>query len=276
PSEHELPQLFLLAVGISEFADKERNLDFAAKDAKEIVVAFEQSPAYSKVNKMLLTNKEATLANFEKQLAFLQKAKPGDVVIIYFSTHGVLDEKMDYYLATHDMAFANPQEKGISYYKLEELLSKLSCRNRMIIMDACHSGEVDKDEAALVTEKKDNPSSVTAKSGSFTVQPKMGLKNSFAYMHALFDDASRSTGTHIIGAASGYQVALESGEWNNGAFTYALKAGLSLKAADLDKDGSVQVSELQTYLCKTVPQLTNGEQTPALRSVNRDNDFRLW
>lgn len=270
------PELYILAVGVSKFADKERNLDFAAKDATEIVEALEQSPAFSKVNKMLITDKEATLANFEKQAAFLQKAKPGDVVIIYFSTHGVLDEKMDYYLATHDMEFANPQGKGIPYYKLEEMLSKLSCRNRMIIMDACHSGEVDKEDATLVMEKKDNPSTVTAKSGAFSIQPKLGLKNSFAYMHALFDDASRSTGTHIIGAASGYQVALESGEWSNGAFTYALKAGLTLKAADLDKDGNVNVAELQTYLQKTVSQLTNGEQTPALRSVNRDNDFRLW
>jgi hypothetical protein len=55
-----------------------------------------------------------------------------------------------------------------------------------------------------------------------------------------------------------------------------MKAGLTNGAADQDKNGQVTVSELQSYLRQTVPALTDGQQTPSLRSVNRDNDFRLW
>lgn len=46
-------------------------------------------------------------------------------------------------------------------------------------------------------------------------------------------------------------------------------------AADANKDGSVQMSELGEYVKKRVSELTNSKQTPNTRRLNLESDFTL-
>lgn len=70
----------------------------------------------------------------------------------------------------------------------------------------------------------------------------------------------RSTGTAVIAASGGEEGALERD--GNGVFTFAVLAGLTNAAADLDHDGRVQVAELQAFVTQHVARLTDGRQTP--------------
>ena len=178
----------------------------------------------------------------------------------------------------NDVDFNDPRDKGLPYDAVNHMLDGISCRNRLIMIDACHSGEVDKDEEVTRSTLTANNSDVkiNQKSGTSFIRPKAGLKNSFTYMKTLFNDVSKGTGATVISAAGGYEFALESEDWNNGVFTYAILEGLTSGDVDRNRDGYVYVSELKDYVTQKVVELTDGKQHPTTRSENALNDFILF
>ncbi len=270
------PDLYVLAVGISEYTNEERNLTYAAKDAQDIVNSLNKSKQYNKVHVKLILNKEATKSNILKKAAFLKDSRIDDQVMVYISSHGLLDDQLDYYLATTDVNFNNPSEKGLPYDQIEQLLEKVKSRNRLVLIDACHSGEIDKEEMILANGNSNQNVKATSKSGTKIVVPKTGLKNSFSYMQTLFSDVSKGLGATIISAAGGMEFAYETNDKKNGIFTYSIIEGLESKNADLNKDGEVQLTELQSYIQYRVHQLSGGLQVPTVRKINSYNDFVIY
>ncbi|MCP4439212.1 MAG: hypothetical protein GY810_09755 [Aureispira sp.] len=280
PEKEELPDLYIYSVGVSNYQDTARDLTFASKDANDITAALKKhSKQYNQVHTKIITNENATVENVKALLDELKGTKVDDQVILYFSCHGLLDDNLDYYLAMHAVDFENPANGGLAYNDLEIAIADMPARKRLMFIDACHSGEVDKTEVekekvdASTDQNKDVK--VRAKSGNYIIKPKTGLRNSFAYMQALFSDVTKGTGATIISAAGGMEYALESDEWGNGVFTHSILKGLS-KKADLDENGYVKISELQTYVTYMVHKLTNGKQIPTARHVNRLNDFLIY
>jgi WD40 repeat protein len=276
-AEDSKPNLYLFTIGVSEFKDNERNLKYAKKDAEDLIQQFKQTGQYGEVMVKSFYNEEATAKNIQKAERFLEEAGINDHVMIYVSTHGVLDDSLNYYLAMHDMDFNAPAEKGLPYEQIDRLLDGLKCRNRLVLIDACHSGEVDKSEAIVKVENISKNVRRRSKSGrSDMIRPKTGLRNSFTYMQELFSNLSNQSGATVISAASGYEFALESEEWNNGVFTYAILQGLQTKEADLDEDAKVLISELKWYVVEKVGKLTQGQQHPTTRKENDLNDFVIY
>ncbi len=280
PAKPKKADLYLFTIGVSEFKTKDRNLKFAEKDGKDLVAKFKESKQFGTVHTLEVYNEEATISNVERASKFLKKATVDDQIMIYISSHGLLDEELNYYLAMHETNFDQPDQSGLPYEAINELLDNIPCRNRLVMIDACHSGEVDKEDVASI--KKLAPTNtdlaVNTKSGATLIRPKAGLKNSFTYMKTLFDDLSKGTGATVISAAGGFEFALESEDWNNGVFTYAILEGLQSGKADRNKDGVVLVSELKNYVTRQVIELTEGKQHPTTRSENSLNDpiiFRL-
>ena len=187
-----------------------------------------------------------------------------------------MDDQLDYYLATTDVDFNNPSEKGLPYTKVEEMLEKVLSRNRLVLIDACHSGEIDKEEMMLADANPNQNVKATAKSGAKIVAPKTGLKNSFSYMQALFSDVSKGLGATVISAAGGMEFAYETGEKQNGIFTHSIIEGLQSKAADINKDNQIQLTELQLYIQYRVSELSGGLQVPTTRKINSYNDFVIY
>ena len=188
---------------------------------------------------------------------------------------------MDYYLATTDVDFADPSKRGLPYEAIERMLDKVPARKRLIMIDACHSGELDKAEvetvkAPEVVQKKDKKITIAFKGGRTFVKPKAGLNNSFDYMKALFNDISNSSGATVISAAAGYEFALESKEWNNGVFTYSVLNGIRSEAADFNNDGRISISELKNYVISQVAELTDGKQVPTTRRENQSVEVVIY
>ena len=272
------PDLYLLVIGVSQFKDAQHNLKYAAKDAQDLVSAFTNDPQFGHVIVKQVLNTDATKENILKEGNMFADAKVDDVVMLYVSSHGLLDEKLDYYIATTDVTFSDPSGRGLPYQELENMMERSPSRNRLVLIDACHSGEVDKDETDIVQNKtvSDNKNvQVVSKSGGFDVAPRTGLNNSFAYMQALFDDVSKGIGVTIISAAGGTEYAYESKDWNNGVFTYSILNGIKSKDADANKDGVITVNELKEYVRGEVIKLTEGKQVPNARKENLTNDFIL-
>lgn len=269
------PNLHIVTIGVSNYKDSNYNLDYAAKDATDVANLFHGR--YERYNRIYLHKFTDALAQREQILAIKEKlnnTQIKDEVIIFAAGHGLLDENLDYYFATHDIDFENPAARGLKYEALEGLLDGIPARRKLLFIDACHSGEVDKEEVELVkTELQRKGVSVRG----FAKKPQpAGIDNVFELMQELFADLRRGTGAMVISSSAGLEFALESEQWKNGVFTYALLEGLSSGKCDTDKDGVVKVSELKEYVFSRVVELTNGRQHPTSRRENLESDFVVW
>ena len=202
------------------------------------------------------------------------------MVIIFLAGHGLLDEEYEFYFATYDCDFDDPARYGLSYDELDSMLYLIPSRKVLLMIDACHSGEVDVDlmsKSTAVPSYTDVSVSVSSQFRGAKVrrEPQVGLRNSIDYMKQLFVSMNYGTGAQVISAASGEGYALESDKWNNGLFTYAFLNALNDSEADLNKNRKLEVSELRSYVSEKVAELSNGKQLPTARAVNRSNDFTI-
>ncbi len=278
------PTLYVLAIGVSKYADSAYNLNYAEKDASDLLAFFQaHARRFANVKVLPIVDREATKEKILKAGEFLRAAGVDDEVVLFLAGHGMLDEKLDYYFGTTDIDFGRPAERGLSYEAIEGMLDGVAARQKLLLMDTCHAGEVDKDETRVeVAAPGQTTRAQPARAGiKVTAFPRasvagakvIGLGNSFSLLQELFADLRRGTGAAVISAASGVEYAYEAD--GNGVFTHAVLEGLKGKA-DSDGDGTVKVSELREYVIKLVQELTGGQQKPTSRRENLENDFSLY
>lgn len=208
---------------------------------------------------------------------FLKPALIDDQVIIFIAGHGVLDANLDYFFATYDMDFKNPALHGIAYDQIEDLLDGIKPLKKTLLIDACHSGEIDKEELELAqNETETEDLAVTFRAVGNNVQKQLNSDNTFELTKSLFSDLRKGTGATIISSAGGMEFAIEGDDWNNGLFTYCFLNGIKSKEADTNKDGEIWLSEVQVYVSRKVAQHSGGLQQPTSRAENQTVDFRLW
>lgn len=274
------PDLYLITIGVSEYHNDLYNLDYAAKDAEDISALFkDKSKIFGNVHTIKVLNKDATVENILKLKSQLEKSKVDDVVMLFFAGHGVLDSEMDYYLATTEIDADDIANTALRYDYLEGLFDKIPARKKVIIIDACHSGEVDKDEEFTDTDLEVNENVVLREIQSATAletSTKITTQSSFELMKMMFADIRRGTGSTVISSAGGGEYAYETEENKNGIFTYVLINGIISKKADLNKDGDIMISELRDYVSNTVSKITKGHQNPTSRRENLEFDFKIW
>ena len=272
------PDLYFIGIGIEEFNDPALNLSYPVKDLQDLRLAFEaKSKDYSRMVLKTLHNKEVTSNNLDAIKKLLQKSKVDDHVILFVAGHGFIDTNLNYFFVTPKMDFDNPKETGISYDYLEALLDGIPARQKLFLMDACHSGELDSAEVKLVENEFRESNNVKFRAIlSRKTSSKVGSNNIFNLMKSLFVDLRRNTGTTVISSAGGVEFAIEGGRWQNSVFTHSLLSGLIESKADLNADGKIMVSELQGYTAKQVSKLTKGRQKPTFRVENITRDWQIW
>lgn len=273
------PDLYIISVGSGQFVQAKKNLKYPSKDAKDLVDLFkEQSANFGQITNLVFQNEKVTRAALLKTKELLRKTKPDDMVLLFFAGHGMLDKNLDYFLSTYNTDFTNPALQAISYQDLEGILDSIPARNKIMFLDACNSGEVDKENTREYVDARTTVGEKVFRSASdrSVKEVHVGAENSFTLMQALFSDLRRSTGASVISAASAYENAVEGDQWQNGVFTYSMKRGLKDRKADINKDGKINLSELMNYLNGEVSELTNGNQQPTSRAENIINDPVIW
>ncbi len=285
--EFKRPRLFILTLSVSEYVNRNYNLKYAVKDGRDFSKLLGQGVKlserfgnqFSAIYVDTLFNEQLTREAFEQKAEILKQAGPNDRVIIYLSGHGLLDKQLNFWFATHDMDFDHPEKRGLSYARIDQLLDEIAAREKLLLMDACHSGQSDKSEQLVQkVEKHDGVKVQEFRTRGTEVidEDRPALNTSMEMMQLVFRDLSQSSGTQVISAAAGNSYALESDVWNNGIFTFCLLNGIKEKEADFDEDGMVRLDELQKYVIREVEVNTNGRQKPTSRSWNRWANFRMY
>jgi uncharacterized caspase-like protein len=151
--------------------------------------------------------------------------KPDDLLLFYFSGHGVTDDRRDFYFTgTSTSKEALPPTAVSSVYVQTQMYNSRSQR-QVAILDCCHSGAF--------------PKGMKAKDIG-TVDIKLG-----------------GEGQAILTAADSSQYAFEQEGFELSLYTHFLVEGLKTGAADRDEDGDVSVDELHVYVEGKVKSVNN-------------------
>jgi WD40 repeat protein len=271
PEKPRKEMIYFIGIGIDRFANPSYNLSYSTKDIRDLCVKLKEKYKESIVIDTLF-NSQVSVANVKALKQRLLKTTVNDKVIVSYSGHGLLSRDFDYYLSTYTVNFSRPEENGLPYDELEHLLDSIPARKKLMLIDACHSGEVDKDEEFAMNRKADSLGLAKTKGSQLLVEnheQRVGLKNSFELMQSLFVNVGKNTGTVIISAAAGNEYALESSKWNNGVFTYSI-----LEA--LQNYPTMKISELKKVVSARVEELTNGLQKPTYRNETIAVDWSIW
>lgn len=264
--------LYFVGIGAKEYEESIMDLKFSDKDIRDVLCILKKSDVYDKIFIDTFFNEDVNAQLIEQVRKRLKTSTTDDQVIIMYSGHGVLDENLNYYLATYNIDFNNPDKKGISYDSLELLFDKIPARKRLLLLDACHSGEVDKEEMELSSNSN---AFVKAEAKGDLFKQVRSKGNSFDLMNKLFVDLRRGTGTIVISSSAGKYYSYEDNMHQNGLYTYALKEGL-MGAADINNDEQITINEIKTYLFNRVDELSDGIQKPTIRQDNLEVDFRIY
>lgn len=249
PAQQPARNTYALVIGIADYGNGVPDLQYANRDASAFA-AFLQSASGGVVpaeHIRLLEDSAATTAAVYNGLDWLiQTSKTDDLVYIYFSGHGDIENITVHnngFLLCHNTPPYNYTLTALSVLHLNDIANTLSAKNKanvVVITDACHSGKM-----------------------------LSGGQNRGPFLSGLMGRETVKRETRIISCAPD-ELSQESINWGGGRgiFSYYLVKGLT-GLADAGGDGRVTTEEIKTYLSSSfardvVLKNENLKQTPVI------------
>jgi len=221
--------LYVLAVGISQYANGAYNLQYAAADARSITEALGAQGGpdrlYARCYPTVLTDAEATAANIKAALWDLQnRATSKDTVVFFVSGHGLKDPAGHYYLATHETDITRLADTALPWEDFRNAVWRLQAKQILMLIDTCHA------ESALGQQA--------------------------ASTEVLAEDLAERAGVMVLAGSTGDEASFEGEQWGHGAFTRALLDLLEGKGPA----ATVTLDVLSRYVPERVAELTDDQQ----------------
>lgn len=178
--------------------------------------------------------------------AFLSNKKPDDLVLLYFSGHGVLDGRGNLFLASKDTEYDSLNATAIPSSFLSYEMDSCRSRKQILILDCCNSG-------AFARAAKGSQKAVT---------------------ESTFE--GNGSGRVVLTASDSTQFAFEGDriipQTEFSLFTHFLLEGLKTGRADRDNDGKVSLDEWYDY-CHSKITATTPQQVPHKWSYRQQGDL---
>jgi formylglycine-generating enzyme required for sulfatase activity len=225
-----------LIIANSKFDDpKLTRLATPGRDAEALAQVL-GDPAIGGFEVTLLVNK--TLRIVRREIARLyQRKKRGDLLLLYYSGHGVKDDFGDLYLAVQDTETEVVSATALDAAFVRDQLGKSSSQRKVVVLDCCHSGAF--------------------AGGAKALGSSVGMREAFA---------GSGYGRVILTASNAVEYAWEGdkllGEAVTSVFTRFLVQGIQTGEADLDSDGEISIDELYEYTYEQVVTSGFSKQTP--------------
>jgi alpha-glucoside transport system substrate-binding protein len=179
---------------------------------------------------------------------FFSNKTRDDLLMLYFSGHGVLDENGRLYLATKETERDYLRGTAIPAAFINDEMDNSRSRRQVLILDCCHSGAF-------------------ARGSKGTTGASVGTATAFE---------GKGYGRVVLTASDATQYAWEGdkviGEAENSVFTHYLIEGMQTGKADSDGDGEITVDELYDYAYAQVVNQTP-KQTPGKWSYREQGEI---
>jgi len=159
---------------------------------------------------------------------WISKAAYDDLVLIYFSGHGMLNRARELFLTCANTKKANLISTALKYAQVTELIREGSLQKVAIILDCCYAGH------AIPGSRGD--------AGGVIEQGVIGAVE------------AAGSGIFFLGASGRNQTADEREEDGHGRFTKQVIKGLSSGDADVGNDGHISAKDLATYVKRCLRQ----------------------
>jgi hypothetical protein len=245
------PKLYVLSVGVADYADPNLRLGLAGKDAIDFGAAMkaQQGGLYGAVVVKELVDRDATRDSVMEGLEWLEKQVGSrDIGVVFLAGHGIVDDGGRFWYLPADATREKLRTRGVSQEEIRASLARLAGK-AVLFLDACHAAGVARTREATRGETDINR-----------------VVNEFS---------ASENGVVVFGSSTGRELSIESGEWGNGAFTKALVEGIAQGKAALLKTGSITLSELDAYVADRVKELTGGRQHPVMTKPATITNFPI-
>lgn len=172
-------KVYAVCVGVADYPGEINDLKLPANDAKTIQWLYHKN---RKAESVLITNKDATLANVTKAMNTLYaKAKEKDIIVLFFSGHGSKGAFRCY-------------DEALNYDVVRQAMAKSKSRHKIVFADACFAGKMRQEgsfstfspdtdysmvDVMLFLSSRSNETSIESrnmKNGFFTAFLQRGLK----------------------------------------------------------------------------------------------------
>ncbi|WP_152589074.1 caspase, EACC1-associated type [Nostoc sphaeroides] len=216
-----------LLIGVSEYEPGLNPLPASVKDMQAIakVLQHPEMGDFAEADIQKLENPDPQKMQEAIETLFSDRRKD-DLVVLYFSGHGIKDESGKLHLATR-LTRKNPQGRLIKSTTVpasfvHNIMSDSHCKRQVVILDCCFSGAFAEGWSA-----KDD--------GSLDIRAELG-----------------GEGRVVLTSSTATEYSFQQQEANLSIYTRYLIEGIETGAADLDSDGAVSVDELHEYAKRKV------------------------
>jgi hypothetical protein len=238
---------FALIIGNTEYTDPGlAQLTAPGKDAEDFARVL-QTKDICDFDDVKISLNEPSSAVIEAVDEFFDQKKPDDLLVLYFSGHGVKDEIGSLYLAFKNTVRSRLRSTAIKSDYIREAMDQSRSKRQVLILDCCNSGAF--------------PQGTKAEIGG-----AMGMAKAF-----------QGYGRFVLTASDATQFAWEGdkiiGETDNSLFTHFLVKGLEGEA-DSDGDGKITVDEIYDYTYQQISKVTP-KQTPTKSSSKQEGEIIL-
>ncbi len=241
------PKLYVLAIGVSKYENKDLTLQYASKDAKDFAASFllQKGGLYRDVVVKVLVDEKATKDEIIDGFDWISKETTNkDVALVFLAGHGINDSGGMYYFLPVNANLERLRRTAVPFTEMKNMVASLAGKT-ILFIDTCHAGNV---------------------MGARALAPDItGIVNELA---------SAENGAVVFASSTGKQYSFEDANWGNGAFTKAAVEGINGKADYMGK-GRITINMLDLYISERVKELTKGKQTPATAKPQTIPDFPL-
>ncbi len=175
---------------------------------------------------------------------FFAEARRTDLLLLYFSGHGVLSQSRRFYFATSSTALQYLRATAIEDGFVNGVMQESRARSIVLMLDCCHSGAFGKG----LTPKSGRTIDVEHR---FEGRGRVTLSASTELEYA-FEEQDPATGINELTPSA-----------PGSLFTSCVVDGLRSGEADIDGDGEISVDELYDYVCQRVRE-RSPHQTPGM------------
>jgi WD40 repeat protein len=230
PPEPVPGDLYLLAIGVRQFPllPGKFELQYTERDAQEVGAFFAQQSGrqFRKVHARVVSDQSAdvpTATAITNALGFLKQAGPDDTVILFLASHGVRDQRGNYYFAAADsrmedlcsilreenavpadfcrgvLATSGTRQSFIEWKTFYDALGA-SAGRRLLVVDTCEAGNISGRTEAGTLRKRSASSRfsllLAAGDGEESQEYSAGRHGLFTY--AWLNSLHASTGNGIV------------------------------------------------------------------------------
>jgi formylglycine-generating enzyme required for sulfatase activity len=215
-----------LLIGVSEFVDERlARLNAPIKDVTKLQEILRDTNR-GRFDSVELSANENFLEMRDRLSRFYHGRAPDDMLLLYYSGHGILGRGNRLFLATAGSNLDAPRERSISANEIREFIGETRAQGQIVVLDCCHSG-------AFVEHNKAGAPAPAVTPDTFS---------------------SAGTGLYVLTAADALQYAWDGAELRLGnasnklsLFTSWLVEGLETGEAAPD-DEEISINALYQYL----------------------------